>query len=256
MKKIMIILIALISISALNADLPGRETMIKNFDNSLKLAKTHYDGLLQSTTEFSQEDYYVGDIIDITIHFKVNTAKNVENLKFAVTDYKNKILYVLVRDLDTVTQEMINGRNEAALRDTLCKFIESDPDLVLSNDQPKGVYHIKFKLTKKAKAITAFDEQYPYIFRSLNLYSYTKAEKYEYITDYKGSVESLTIPIKINPSARKNEKSPKIPEIKSIPADKPEKEFNKKQSNNIIKSGERIVQKVLSGKITHCALNP
>ncbi len=234
MKKIVIILIALISVSALNANLPGREIAFTDFKNSFNLTRTHFNSLLQSTTVFSQEDYDVGDIIDITIHFEVNTTKNVGNLKFAVTDYKNKIFYVLYkRHFDTITKKDKEATYEYLTKhDTLCKFIESDPDLVLSNEQPKGVYNLKFKLTKKTKSITAFDKQYPYIFRSLDLYSYTKAEKYEYITDYKSPSKSLTIPIKINSAARKNEKPSQNPEIKSIPADKPKREFNKKQSNS------------------------
>ena len=229
MKKIIILLIALISVKVLDAHIPSNEVMITTFSNKLKLNKIHYDGLLRSTIEFSKEDYDVGDIIDITIHFEVNTVKNVENLKFAVTDYKNKIFYVLYkRHFDTITQNDIDGRNEASLRDTLCKFIESDPDLILSNDYPKGVYHLKFKLTKKAKAITSLGKQYPYTFCELLLYSFTDEEKYEYIIDYKGLSEHLTIPIKIKPTALKNEKPSQNPEIKGNPQKLPKREFNKK----------------------------
>ncbi len=250
MKKIMIILITLIIISVLNADVYSRAILDSIANSQLELTKIHFNGLLQSTIEFSQEDYDVGDIIEITIHFEVNTAKNVENLKFAVTDYKNKILYVLVSDLDTVTPELVEGSIHGIMKDNGFPFIESDPDLVLSNDKPKGVYHLKFKLTKKVNCYNnLLGKVYPYINRDLDLYSYTKAEKYEYITDYKGPVESLTIPIKINPAARKNEKSPKIPEIKSIPADKPKREFNKKQSNSSIKS-ETLFERVFLFKFT------
>lgn len=263
MKKIMIILIVLISIRALNSHIPDIKSV---FNNKLNLNKIHFDGLLTSTTEFSQEDYDVGDIIDITIHFEVNTTKNVENFKFAITDYKNKVFYSLYkRHFDTITQEDKDTTYEyLTKKDTSCKFIESDPDLVLSNNQPKGVYHLKFELTKKTIGITSLGKQYPYIFCDLLLYSFAKEKKFEYITDYKGFSEHLTIPIKIKPTALKNGKPSKKPEIKSIPADLPDREMPKFPANeserynqkNETSSSLRIVQKVLSGKITYCAVSP
>lgn len=266
MKKTITILVLFICVSILNADIGGGENMITDFENSLKLKKNHFNGLLESTIIFSQEDYDVEDYIDITIHFEVNTEENVENHKFAVTDFKNKVFYSLYkRHYDTITQEDKDTTyNNLTKKDTLCKFIESDPDLVLSNNQPKGVYHLKFKLTKKVKPLTFLDENYPYVFRSLRIVSYSKSESYERIKDYIGVVESLTIAIKINSSALKKGKHSNIPEIKSIPANKPKRIpektpvqiFEDNGINRIVEPGLRIEQRILSGKTTYLVLDP
>ena len=166
MKKIEIILIVVICISTLTAevDLSSRAS---KFTDNFNLTKTHHDSLLQSTIVFSQEDYDVGDVIDIAIHLELNTSKNTENLKFAITDYKNNKFYVLKKGyFETITQNDIeNNRNRIILEDIPLKFLESDPDLVLSNDQPKGIYHIKFKLSRKTIGIIAYGKNYPYVIK-------------------------------------------------------------------------------------------
>jgi hypothetical protein len=216
MKIIMIMFIALVSVSAINATVLTNEQIFKEFKNSLKLNRVLYDGRLNSSIEFSQEEYDVGDIIDVTIHFEVNTAKNTEDLKFAVTDYKNKALYAVHQQYGQITKEVIESqKKEFAQSTATCKFIKCDPDLILSNENPTGDYHIMFKLTKKCRVRYFMDEPYPYVFNSLRLYAFTETKTYPYITEYKSGrrygCSYLKIPIKLHPAARIYEKPSRTP---------------------------------------------
>ena len=215
----------------MNADIIDSSSKVSKFTDNFNLIKTYHDSLLQSTIVFSQEDYDVGDVIDIAIHLEVNTVKNTENLKFAITDYKNNKFYILKKGyFETITKNDIDdNRNRVVLEDIPLKFIESDPDLVLSNDQPISIYHIKFKLSRKTIGIIAHGKNYPYVIKELIIYSFTNTEKYEYITDYKGLSKPLIIPIKIKSSALKNsEKSSGMPKIKGNPQKLPERVIPKR----------------------------
>ena len=213
MKKIITLLITIIIAGALYATIPDIAT---GFKNGLKLDKSYYDGLLTAYVEFSQEEYDVGDIIDVTIHLEVNTAQNTEDLKFAVTDYKNKALYALYQQYDQITKGVIESqKKEFAQSTAICKFIKCDPDLILSNENPTGDYHITFKLTKKCRVLYFLDEPYPFYVESLRLKAFKKAVTYQYITDYISvypyGVSNLNIPIKLHPAARVYEKPSRIP---------------------------------------------
>ena len=247
MKKTMIMLIALVSVSAINATVLTNEQIIKGFKNSLKLNRILYDGLLNSTTEFSQEEYDVGDTIDVTIHFEVNTTKNTEGLKFAVVDYKNKTLYGRYYDrYDHVTKRVIEYQKEEFEQSTaICKFIKSDSDLILSNENPSGDYHITFKLTKKCRVWYFMDEPYPYAFNSLLLYAFTEAKKYPYITEYtecRYGCSNLRIPIKLHPAARIYEKPSKTP---GTGTGKPKRKPRTKQTPVKIGRGEKDILQVV-----------
>ena len=234
MKKIIIILLTLIYISALNADMPGwtLEEAKANFEGSLKLNQILNDGILQSTIEFSQEEYNVGDVIDITIHFEVNIAKNVEKHKFAIADFINHYLYLFYeRHFESLTQNDVdNMHSSIKSEDNVCEFIESDPDLLLSNDNPKGTYHLKFKLTKQTYGSYYQEKQYAYICKIINIYSFTNKKEYKYITKYYGDAQGLNIPIKIHSDAL--DKSKPKPKIRKLPTE------NQKRLNSRIENFE------------------
>jgi len=236
MEKIVIILIVLINISILNADIIGdvEPYVVPHYEGRTNIVPAHFNGLLQPTIEYSQEDYIVGDIIDITIHFEVNTAENFDNQKFAVTDYKNRSFYGYdLKQTDEYTQdEMEIGRSDV-YRNPVYPLIESDPDLILSNDQPKGEYHIKFKLEKKIYRDNQNGDYSPYIFTTISVYSFTKAEKHKYLTDYGRSISSFRIPIKINPASLKNENPPTIYEMENNPVELPERKPLKIPANKL-----------------------
>lgn len=224
MRKIIITLLAIVSVSSMSADIIGdvEPYIVPHYEGTTNKVHTHFKGLLQPTIEYSQEDYNVGDIIDITIHFEVNTAENPDNQKFAVADYKNKVFYSFGLKLtDQYTQNEMEIGRSSHYRNPVHPLIESDPDLILSNDQPKGEYHIKFKLEKKIYRVNQNGDYSPYIFPEISLYSFTKAEKHKYLTDYGRSISSLRIPIKINPASLKNEKPPTIFEMERNPKELP-----------------------------------
>jgi hypothetical protein len=177
---------------------------------------------------FSKEEYSVGDIIDITVQVKVNIEKNIENLNFAITDFKNIQYYAFPLYFSQITKEgMDSMHNKLITENALLKFIESDSDLILNNDNPTGTYHLKFKLTRKVKPIISLGISYPFIVRDLSIYAYSESISYPFITEYIGTREGISIPIKIHPSARKDENQSSDPEIKDNPHDFPEREMPK-----------------------------
>jgi hypothetical protein len=249
MKKIITLLLTIIIAGALYATIPDIAT---GFKNGLKLDKSYYDGLLTAYVEFSQEEYDVGDIIDVTIHLEVNTAQNTEDLKFAVTDYKNKALYAVYQQYDQITKGVIESqKKEFAQSTATCKFIKCDPDLILSNENPTGDYHITFKLTKKCRVLYFLDKPYPFYVESLSLYAFTEAKTYPYITEYTGcryGGKDLNIPIKLHPAARIYEKPSRTP---GTGTGKPKRQLPTKQTPVKIGRGGRETLEVVHAFIFH-----
>lgn len=206
MKKTIIILIALVCVNSLLTTVltqAEKEDMKANVHKRFEPIHTYFDGLLQSTIEYSQEDYQVGDIVDITIHYEVNTVKNVDNLKFAILDFSlRRLQYQFDRNPEKITQEIYDMKRNRFI-DHLgpLEFIECDPDLVLTNNNPNGDYHLKFKLIKKTKGIKLFDIRYPYIDTALDMYTFKEKKEYEFITIYPGEVANFPIYIEINPTS-------------------------------------------------------
>jgi ribosomal protein L21E len=202
----------LIGFSVLIAEVLTAEIAVRKYKNSFKLDKSLYEGRLNAQFNFSQEEYSVGDTVDVTIHFEVNTTQNTKNLKFAITDYNNKGLYEKYRGLyDKIPEEAITSQKEkSAQSKAACKAITSDPDLILSNENPMGDYHITFMLTKKCPVIHAWGETHPYISKRLMLFEFTEAIPYPYITDYRvehgRSSRQLLIPIRLHPDAQLDKK--------------------------------------------------
>jgi hypothetical protein len=253
MKKALILYILLIAFSLLMADTIRDNEIINSGEKSPHLNQCYYTGLLRASIEFSQEEYAVGDTIDVTIHFNINAEQNTENRKYAVTDYKNKALYAVCQPYDRITKGVIESqKKEFAQSTAICKFIKCDPDLILSNENPTGDYHITFKLTKKCPVILAFNKLHPYVFRSLKILEFTEAIPYPYITDYKlgnGSRDiELTIPIKLHPSARDYER-PSGPLRE--PSGKPKRQLPTKQTPVKIGRGGRETLQVVHAYIFH-----
>jgi len=248
MKRTMILFILLIGFSVLIADTQSGNFLVKGFEKKLKLEKSYDDSLLTASIEFSQEEYAVGDSIDVTIHFRINTEQNTENRKYAVTNFMHGPLYWSYRGhYDGITKEVIENQvKEFAQSTAICKFIKSDSDLILSNENPIGTYHITFMLTKKCPVILAFNKLHPYVFRSLKILEFTEAIPYPYITDYKlgnGSRDiGLTIPIKLHPSARDYER-PSGPLRE--PSGKPKRQLPTKQTPVKIGRGGRETLEVV-----------
>lgn len=217
MKKIVIILIVLISINTLSANVMSREMMEEGFKKQISLEKTYFDEMLNVRIEFSQEEYGVDDFISIKFHFTINKEKNIENRRVVIVDYLNMQFHTLlpIEVFKTLTKEDINSRKELILNeDTVCSYVESDPDLILSNDNPSGVYKLKFKLLQKSHGVFSFENSYPYMFRSLLMYSFTETTDFDHLTKYHGIGESLNIPIKLKSSAVKYQKVSDIGYIK------------------------------------------
>jgi hypothetical protein len=215
MKKALILYILLIAFSLLMADTIRDNEIINSGEKSPHLNQCYYTGLLRASIEFSQEEYAVGDTIEVTIHFKVNTEQNTENVRFAVADYKNNSLYVMYEShLEQITTEVIEElRNEFSFSSDACAFVESDADLILSNENPMGDYHITFKLIKKCHvAVNITDRNSDsYVFRSLKIYPFTEVTEHPCITEYKSElspyeVVELTIPIPLSSAAKTYQK--------------------------------------------------
>ena len=266
MKKILfILLISFCSINVINADVMNRELVEEVFKKKISLEKTYFNELLNVRIDFSQEDYLVGEIIDIVIHFEVNKEKNSANYQFAIQDYKNKFLSSnCKKHRDQITKRDIVRRNKVVLRDTLCKFIECDSDLILNNEQSEGTYHIKFKLTGKSFGIPFFNKQYPYIFVSLSMNEFIYSEDHKYISDYFGTIDypggfrHLNIPIKLNNESFKKKSISTKPEIKGLPKALPERKNSKRSkldSSIELKTRSRLTDIVLSGEVTECGIN-
>ena len=257
MKKMTIMLIIIISISALNADVLYNLTLEEattNFENSLKRKNTHFDGILQSTIEFSKEEYKVGDIIDLKIHFEINTYNNVSNLNFVITDYQNNWLYSVYRPrFENLTKDEYNMmQKEFILEDNICEYIESDPDLVLSNDHPKGTYNIKFVLNDKCNGISLFEKKYPFRKKILSMWSFRDLKKHELITEYFGTPQNFVIPIPIHPDAL-NKSNKSMQKIHKFPLNiETKSQINGIQSKKIPNEiqGDRTELRVLSGETT------
>ena len=248
MKKAMILFILLIGFSVLIANTQSGRDMAKRFEDSLKLTQSSFDGLLNVSIEFSQEEYTVGDIIDVTIHFEVNTEQNTENLNFAVVNYINQTLYsTFSRHLEIVTKEVLEyQQQEYAPSTATCKLIAADSDLILGNENPTGDYHISFKLTKKHPVIHAWGETYPYMLEYLTIYAFTETITYPHITDYRINdgrrFSEVTIPIRLHPAARINKKPSGNP---GTAPRKPAKELPTKQTPVKIGRGGRETLQVV-----------
>jgi hypothetical protein len=231
MKKILFLTLLFAGV-ILYADVPTAEVLSQKFQQRLKSEQILFDGLVSSKIIFSKEEYNVGDTIDITVQVKVNIEKNIENLNFAITDFKNTQYYAFPRYFPHITKEGIDSmHNKLITEDALLKFIESDSDLIVNNDNPTGTYHLKFKLTRKVKPIISLGISYPFIVRDLSIYAHSESNSYPFITEYIGEKQRISIPIKIHPSARKDENQPSEPEMKSNPQDFPERETPKFPAN-------------------------
>jgi len=256
MKKTMILSILLIGFCVLAAKVYTAEMAAKSFEKTFDLDKSYYQGRLSAHIEFSQEEYTVGDIIDVTIHFEVHTAKNPENLKFAVTDYKNWRLFGYRGHYELITDDIYETkRKEQTQSRTAYTFLQSDSDLILSNENPTGEYHISFKLTHKSPMYHAWDKAHPYILERVLIFAFTKTTTYPYIIDYgleNGiSRREIFIPIKLHPDARLETKKSDIQEPTSK---KPVKELPTKHTPVKIGHGGREILEVLSGKTNTCEI--
>ena len=265
MTKLFIVLIlALFSVNVVYADVMNRDTVEEVIKKKLSLEKSYFDDILSIRIEFSQEDYQVGDIIDIVIHFEINKEKNGANYQFAIQDYKNKFLSSnCKKHRDQITKRDIVRRNKVVLRDTLCKFIECDSDLILNNEQSEGTYHIKFKLTGKSFGTPFFNKKYPYIFVSLSMNEFIYSEDHKYISDYFGTIDypggfrHLNIPIKLNNESFKKKSISTKPEIKGLPKALPERKNPKRSeldSSIEPRTLSRETDIVLSGEVTYCGI--
>ncbi|MDP8210605.1 MAG: hypothetical protein P9M05_07315, partial [Candidatus Stygibacter australis] len=202
MKRIFIILILLFSILLLNASQPNRN--YPSFEEELSKVKTLFDGLIHVEIEFSQEEYGYGDTVNVVVHFEVDTEKNVENLKFAVSDPVLAGLYNLPYLLHTVTRERIEQVYKSYNKDHPgVEAIVRDHDLILSNDNPRGDYPLRYGIFVKIerKILGPDGRLYPYYFETLDIYSFTESIHYENITEYPGKKEMIRIPVKLNSSA-------------------------------------------------------
>ena len=248
MKKTMILSILLIGFCVLAAKVYTAEMAAKSFEKTFDLDKSYYQGRLSAHIEFSQEEYTVGDIIDVTIHFEVNTEQNTENLNFAVVNYINQTLYsTFSRHLEIVTKEVLEyQQQEYAPSTATCKLIAADSDLILGNENPTGDYHISFKLTKKHPVIHAWGETYPYMLEYLTIYAFTETITYPHITDYRINdgrrFSEVTIPIRLHPAARINKKPSGNP---GTAPRKPAKELPTKQTPVKIGRGGRETLEVV-----------
>jgi hypothetical protein len=208
MKKTMILSMLLMGFSVLAATVLTWEMVRKSYRESLNLHKSYYDGLLTAFVEFSQEEYVVGDTVDVTIHLEVNTTKNTDNSKFVIKDYKTSHLY----SIRHVTKEDIQEEKERLTQSNLpLKLLDSDSDLILSNENPTGNYHITFMLMRKCRIQRLSDtESYPYKREVLRMYRFTETITKKYITHYlshdlSSPCTSLVIPIKLHPDALRDE---------------------------------------------------
>ncbi len=77
---------------------------------------------------------------------------------------------------------------------------------------------------------------------SLSIYAYSESISYPFITEYIGTREGISIPIKIHSSARKDENQSSEPEMKSNPQDFPEREMPKFPANKAESYNKKIVQ--------------
>jgi len=205
MKKTLIILIALIIISLLNASVMTGDELQENFERSFDLERTFWDGMVKTKIEYSQEDIDVGETIIVTIHFEIDTEKNEQNLKLAIADLATKFLYTTKQGkLESVTEENVVMEKEYLAWDKhAASIIETDPDLVLSNVNPKGSYKVKYRLNRKVKGMCTYsnDHRIPYFYNELPIYLFQESTEYENITDYHNIGSPLRFYIKINPSA-------------------------------------------------------
>ena len=247
MKKTMILSMLLIGFCVLAAEVYTAEMAAKSFKKTFDLDNSYYQGRLTAHIEFSQEEYTVGDIIDVTIHFEVNTAKNPENLKFAITDYKNWELYSFKGYFDFITKDIYElNRKKQTQSKGAYRLLQSDSDMILSNENPTGDYHITFKLTNKSPMNHTWDEPLPYIVERLRIFAFTETITYPYFTVYRVELGSLDrdviIPIKLHPDARLDTKKSDIQEPTSK---KPVKELPTKQTPVKIGRGEKDILQVV-----------
>jgi hypothetical protein len=204
-KKIIIILIALIIISLMNASVLTGEQLKEGFERSFDLEKTLWNGMVKTRIEYSQEDVGVGETIIVTIHFEIDTEKNEKNYKLAVGDLSKNIFYsrTISKFESLTTEDVENEKEYLAWEKHGLSLIESDPDLVLSNENPIGSYNAKFRLNNKAKGMSTYsnENRIPYGYQELSLFVFHESTEYENITDYHNRGSSFRFYIKIKSSA-------------------------------------------------------
>jgi hypothetical protein len=134
------------------------------------------------------------------------------------------MIYAVNRDLSIVTQQILdNVYMEYKEKHTIVDLIDRDPDLVISNDNPTGDYHLTYQFTEKCEGFTGRDGIfYPYIPGSLDIYSFNESIKHKVITEYPCEFETIWYYIKIEPGSvfdkSKDVRKPK-PRKQTIPDD-------------------------------------
>ncbi|MFO7897058.1 MAG: hypothetical protein R6U84_09005, partial [Candidatus Cloacimonadales bacterium] len=240
MKKMIVIFLLFVN-CLLQAQILTRE----EFEAKLEPTQKHFDGLVKTRIEYSKKEYSVGDDIDIVIHFEVNTEKNLENYQFVLLDYKKNAIHTLFTNrFNKLSEEQIESLINAITKDEEpLKFIESDPDLVINNENPKGKYHLKFKLTDKIPRARRYDKDYSFITRELLLKVFTVYKVYNNLTDYFGYYSDFKLRIEINENStmslsdykeyqRNKNKNKRIPRLKKKAIDYDSMNNNKNEARD------------------------
>lgn len=197
MKKFVIILLLC---KLLTATLFGSQPQ-----NPCRLSRSLFNGLVQSRIEFSKEEYNIGDLVEVTIYFELVVKKNSKNLQLAITDYSKNIFYLLRHDhLGQVTQQEIEVEQEyLGWKKRFLSLKECDSDLILSNINPKGKYHLKFRLLDSAQ-IGSLDRSNNFIYERLYLFLYKESITYNYITDFQTEAEEFLFCVRFDKNILKN----------------------------------------------------
>ncbi len=188
MKKNIIIQFTIIAFSLLNASVMDltTEEFKENFERSFDLERTIWDGLVKTNVEYSTNDISVGDTLVVAVHFEINTEKNKKNSKLAIADVSKIFFYIRKYDeLEAVSKEDIMMEKEfLAWEKHGISILETDPDLVLSNEKPFGSYKFKIILNRKMKKKPYFGDRSNFSLVTLPIFIFYESTEFENITDY------------------------------------------------------------------------
>lgn len=203
MKKIIIIQLTLIALSFLNASVMTGDELQENLERSFDLERTIWDGMVKTKIDYSQKNVSVGDTLIVTIYFEIDTEKNQNNIKLAIADLAKKFLYTTKQgELKTTTKEdVIMEKEYLAWEKHGVSILETDPDLVLSNEKPFGSYNFKIRLNRKKKETPYFGTRSNFSYVSLPLFFFYKSTEFENITDYDNQYRNFRVYFEVNPDS-------------------------------------------------------
>lgn len=192
--------------------------------------RTLFNGIVLSRIEFSEEEYEIGDIVDVTIHFELITEKNTENLNLAITDYSKYIFYTLRKNhLKLIkSQDIEFEKNYLQWDKRFLSLIESDEDLILSNLNPKGTYNIRF-LINESSQIGFLQHSSQWWNTNLYIFLYNELTEYDNITDYQAEAYDFPFSIPLNEKILQNKYT--LQEANEVYRGKYIRENNKNESN-------------------------